>query len=164
MRQSVRKREREGKDWLWAVKASRNKLSPKTAGQGVSESSLAGCLHTKGDKNTNRDLAKTCFPVLCHFRCTFFVGGNSKNHRADNTEHTVAWMCYILHACLSVWMTAAVQSSAEIEEICWVETKTKQKGNKQLFKKSFCTNRKIKCLVYLAPFHMHFFFNSYIAV
>lgn len=39
-------------DWLWAVKTSRNKFSPRTAGQGVSESSLAGHLHT-GSRKTD---------------------------------------------------------------------------------------------------------------
>lgn len=95
--------ERERKDWLWAVKASRNKLSPRTAGQGVSESSLAGCLHTgrrrhqeKGErkkkkKHTNKDWAKTHLHMLCQFRCNFFVCSISE----CKTENTAAACVYV---------------------------------------------------------------------
>lgn len=65
------------------MKASRNKLSPRTAGQGVSESSLAGCLHTgrrrhqeKGERKKKNKKNTQIRTELRHI-CTCYVSSGA---------------------------------------------------------------------------------------
>lgn len=91
------------------MKASRNKLSPKTAGQGVSESSLAGFLHTDREKGGREKQIKTHLPMLCQFGysvCSLFSA-------ECKTKNTPGRVCVCVLVCLPMYMNVAVHSTAK---------------------------------------------------